>query len=51
MAVFFPEMAIPDDTNITLSKTGGESWKVRLDHALWREMMTPGTNATVLWEP
>jgi CRISPR/Cas system CMR-associated protein Cmr1 (group 7 of RAMP superfamily) len=51
LAVFFPEMAIPDGSRIKLfDKRSHFSWDMCVDHSMLRAMMSPEAGANVLWE-
>jgi len=49
VAVFFPDMAIPEGQRVTVSsKQGPRPFDLPVDHGLLRQMMTPGPDAFVI---
>jgi CRISPR-associated protein Cmr1 len=51
LAVFFPEMAMPDGSRIKLfDKRSQSRWDMCVDHDLLRAMMEPEIGSNVLWK-
>ncbi|MFQ5741011.1 MAG: type III-B CRISPR module RAMP protein Cmr1 [Acidobacteriota bacterium] len=54
LAVFFPDMAIPEGSTLVLEEKGmgprKQRTRKRADWGLFREMMQPGADSKVLWD-
>ncbi len=51
VAIFFPDMAMPDGAEVRLTCKGRPSRTKRVSWSLFKEMMNPPTGGAVLWKP